>query len=113
MAVPQGWKDRLEIREHRRYGRYFLQWIVWDDLNGEDDGAQVGDLPPKEGAADEDPEFSAVHRAVEEFWKADRYKVRFRGDDVFFFDTERRAKEALKLANAALRKVRAARRTKQ
>lgn len=113
MAVPKGWKDRLEIREHRRYGRYFLQWIVWDDLNGEDDGAQVGDLPPKEGSADDDPEFSAVHRAVEAFWKANPHRASFRGDTTFYFDTERQAKEAVKVANAALREVRAARRTKK
>lgn len=113
MAAPKGWKDKLEVREHRRHGRYFLQWIVWDDFDGEDDGAQVGDLPPKEGAADDDPEFAAVHRAVEAFWKANPHRASFRGDTTFYFDTERQAKEAVKVANAALREVRAARRTKK
>lgn len=94
-------KDSLALWE--RGGYYGVTWIVWDDVEGEIEGAVVGESRPS--LQDEDPEYDAVHRDVEAFWKTHPSRADWVKDG-FWFESETAARKALTVGNKALKEVR-------
>ena len=94
-------KDHLSLWERRGY--YSVTWMVWDETYGEIEGAVVGESRPS--LHDEDAEYDAVHRAVEEFWKSHQSRA-YWVKDGFWFESEAAARKALIVGNKALKGVR-------
>lgn len=98
MRPPKNWEDKLAL-EHRR-GVHGVIWMVWDDLDGEEiEGATVGESRPD--LRDSDPEYAAVHNAVEDFWKTHASRADWIPDG-FWFENITAARKALAIANKAL-----------
>lgn len=100
MNAPKSWKDRLLLWE--RHGYYGITWVVWDDKEGEIEGAVVGESRPE---LEDDKEFAAVHNAVEAFWRTHIARADWVCDG-FWFESATAAAKALTVGNKALREAR-------
>lgn len=49
MNAPKSWKDKLLLWE--RHGYYGITWVVWDEKEGEIEGAVVGNKALREARA--------------------------------------------------------------
>ena len=97
---PKSWKDRLDIIASR--GVFGVTWVVWDEFDGEIEGAVVGESLTD---IDSDAEYTAVHNAVYAFWKSNLERAYWiKGG--FWFENESNARKALAIGRKALAELR-------
>ena len=96
---PKAWKDRLDIIDSK--GVFGVTWVVWDEFDGEIDGAVVGESRTD---LDSDVEYTAVHNAVEAFWKSNPERAYWIKGGFWF--NERNARKALAIGRKALAELR-------
>lgn len=97
---PRSWKDRLDIIHSRE--AFGVTWVVWDEFDGEIEGAVVGESRKD---MDSDAEYTAVHNAVDAFCKSNSARVNCI-DDGFWFENKSSAREALAIGRKALAELR-------
>ena len=96
------WMDKLGLCSRR--GVHGVVWVVWDEFDGETEGATVGEIRPD--LEEQDKEYAAVHRAVEAFWESHPDRANWvKGG--FWFGHEANAREALSIARKSLADCRA------